>query len=146
MALRWELIAVALLMRMIVAAFGEANESKVVVDLHARPAAIRTVLLRYTPAGSKTTDVLKFIAMRLARSEDAPVKIDNTPATGTAAEGSMRRGTRTIHVYLGGYYKHLGAVFLSAPMIARRQVSAQWAFDEHDRLIDIFIDKRTTVY
>ena len=31
-------------------------------------------------------------------------------------------------------------------MIMRREVSAQWAFNEHDRLIDIFVDKRTGVY
>jgi hypothetical protein len=31
-------------------------------------------------------------------------------------------------------------------MIMRRQVNAQWAFDENDRLIDIFVDKRTGVY
>jgi hypothetical protein len=146
MVLRWELIAIALFMRLSLAAFGDANESRVVVDLHADPAEIRMVLLRYTPIGSEAEDVLKFVAKRLERSGDAPLKIDNGPATGPGAEGSQRRGVRTIRVYLGEYYQHLGAIFLSAPMIMRKQVSAQWAFDEHARLIDIFVDKRTAVY
>ena len=135
-----------LLVRMSVAAFGDASESAVVVDLHAHPVAIRAALLRYTPIGSKASEVLKFIATRLERPRDLPLKIDNGPATGRAAEGSNRRGVRTIRVYLGEYYQHPGAVFLSAPMIMRKQVSAQWAFDEHDRLINVFVDKRTRVY
>jgi hypothetical protein len=146
MILRWELIAIVLLMRANATVLGGANESKVILDLHAHPAEIRMILLRYTPIGSKAPDVLKFIAMRLERSGDPPLKIDNEPATGRAAEGSHERGVRTIHVYLGEYYRHPGAVFLSAPLIMRRQVSAQWAFDERDRLIDIFVDKRTGVY
>ena len=141
-----ELIAVVLLMRLSVSAFGGANQSKVIVDLHAPREAIRAALLHYTPIGSKASEVLKFIASRLDRSGNSPLKIDNEPATGRAAEGSNRRGVRTIRVYLGEYFQHPGAVFLSAPMIMRKQVSAQWALDEHDHLIDIFVDKGTGVY
>jgi hypothetical protein len=144
--LQRELIAIVLLTRISVTAFGGPSESKTIVDLHAHASEIRMVLLRHTPIGSKAADVLKFIAMRLERPGDAPLKIDDGPALGPAAEGSHRRGVRTIRVYLGEYYQHLGAVFLSAPMIMHREVSAQWAFDEHDRLIDIFVDKRTGVY
>lgn len=146
MVLRWELIATVLLMRVSATAFGDANESKVIPDLHAHGAEIRMILLRYTPIGSTVADVLKFIATRLKWYDDAPVKINNGPATGPAAKGSHRRGVKTVHVYLGEYYQHPGAVFLSAPLIMRRQLSVQWAFDEHDRLIDIFVDKRTAVY
>jgi hypothetical protein len=146
MVLRWELVAIALLMRTVVALFGGANESKIVVDLHAHPAEIRMVLLRYTPIGSQAGDVLKFVAKRLERFGDAPLKIENGPATGLKAEGSARRGVRTIRVYLGEYYQHLGAIFLSAPMIMRKQVRAQWTLDEHDHLVDILVDKRTAVY
>jgi hypothetical protein len=146
MILRRELVVIALLVRLIVVAFGEPNKTKVTLDLHAPAAEIRAVLLRHTPIESKAADVLKFIATRLERSGDAPLKIDNAPATGSAAEASHRRGLRRIRVYLGEYYQHPGAVFLSAPMIMRKRVSAQWAFGEHDRLIDIFVDKRTFVY
>ena len=146
MILRRELVVIALLVRLIVVAFGDSNESKVTLDLHAPAAQIRAVLLRYTPIGSKAADGLKFIATRLKRSDDAPLKIDNAPATSSAAEGSHRRGVRRIRVYLGEYYQHPGAVFLSAPMIMRKQVRAQWALDEHGRVIDIFVDKRTLVY
>ena len=146
MVLRRELIVIALLIRTSVAALGGANESKVTLDLHAPAAEIRTALLRYKPIRSKAADVLKFIATRLERSGDAPLKIETGPATAPAGEGSHRRGVRRIRVYLGEYYQNLGAIFLSAPMIMRKQVSAQWAFDEHGRLVDIFVDKRTAVY
>jgi hypothetical protein len=146
MILRRDLVVIALLVRLIVVVFGAPNETKVTLDLHAPAAEIRAVLLRYTPIGSKAADVLKFIATRLERFGDAPLKIDNAPATGSAAEASHRRSVRRIRVYLGEYYQHPGAVFLSAPMIMRKRVSAQWAFGEHDRLIDIFVDKRTLVY
>jgi hypothetical protein len=146
MVLQRELLAIALFMRMTIPAFGAANESKVVVDLHAHPAEIRAVLLHCTPIGSKAPDVLTFIAVQLESSGGVPPTIDNGPATGPAAEGSRRPGVRTVHVYLGQYYKNLGVVFLSSPMIMSREVSAQWAFDEHDHLIDIFIDKQTGVY
>jgi hypothetical protein len=146
MILRRELVITALLVPLIGLAFGDPSDSKVTLDLHVPAAEIRAVLLRYTPIGSKAADVLNFVAARLERSNDEPVKIDNSPATGLAAAGSHRRGMRRIRAYLGEYYQQPGAVFLSAPMIMRKRVRAQWAFGEHDRLIDIFVDKRTSVY
>jgi hypothetical protein len=146
MIFRRELFAIALFMRMIAAAFGGASESKVAVDLHAPRAEIRAVLLRYTPVGSKAPDVLKFIATQLELSGSPPAKIDNGPATGPAAEKSQRRGAKTIRVYLGQYFDHPAIIFLSAPIIMRKEVSVQWAFDEHDRLIEIFVDKHGGVY
>jgi hypothetical protein len=146
MVLRRELLAIALLMRVMASAFGGANESKVVVDLHAPRAEIRQALLRYTPIGSTVPEVLKFIGAHLVTSDNALPKVENGPATGPAAEGSRRRGAKTIRVYLGQYYDHPEVVFLTAPMIMRKEVSAQWAFDEHDRLIDVFVDKESRVY
>ena len=49
-------------------------------------------------------------------------------------------------VFLGQYYDHPEIIFLTAPMLMQKEVSAQWAFDEHDRLIEIFVDKATEVY
>lgn len=146
MVLGREFLAIALLLRVTAAAFGSANESKVVVDLHASRAEIREVLLRYTPIGSKLSDALKFVATRLERAGGTSPKVSNGPASGRAAEGSRRRGVKTIRVNLGQYYYHPGVLFLSAPMIMQREVSAQWAFDQQDRLIDIFVDKESAVY
>ena len=145
MDLRRKLLAIALLMR-VTAAFGGANEPKVVVDLHAHRAEVRQALLRYTPIGSKASQVLKFVAAQLVPSGSALPKIENGPATGPAADGSRRRGVKTIRVYLGQYYDHPEVVFLTAPMIMRKEVTAQWAFDERDRLVDVFVDKETGVY
>jgi len=146
MDLRRKLLAIVLLMRVMAAAFGGANESKVVVDLRAHRAEIRQALLRYTPIGSKVSEVLKFVAAQLVPSGSALPKIENGPATGPAADGSHRRGVKTMRVYLGQYYDHPEVVFLTVPLIMRKEVTAQWAFDERNRLVDVFVDKETGVY
>jgi hypothetical protein len=66
------------------------------------------------------------------------VEPDNIP--------SQPRVAKSIRVYLGQYYKHLGAVFLTAPMVVHEDVSACWLFDSHHRLIDIVVDKQAGVY
>ena len=53
---------------------------------------------------------------------------------------------KAIRVYLGHYYKHLGSIFLTAPMVVRERVIAQWWFDRHGRLIDIAVDQQASVY
>jgi hypothetical protein len=82
----------------------------------------------------------------LGHAGDAPITIQNEPATAPAAEESTKRGVKRIHVYLGQYYDHPEVVFLSAPLMVQKEVSAQWAFDQHDRLIQIFVDKKTGLY
>jgi len=47
---------------------------------------------------------------------------------------------------LGQYYKRVGTVFLTAPMVVHEDVNAQWLFDRNGRLIDIVVDKQTRVY
>jgi hypothetical protein len=64
----------------------------------------------------------------------------------SAKAPSSSRGTKTILVYLGQYYKRLGTVFLSAPMVVHEDVNVQWLFDRRGRLIDIVVDKQTRVY
>jgi hypothetical protein len=48
---------------------------------------------------------------------------------------------KTIRAYLGRYYKHLGAVFLTVAMVVCEQVTALWLFDRSGRLTDIVADK-----
>jgi hypothetical protein len=59
---------------------------------------------------------------------------------------SSLRAAKAIRVYLGQYYKRLGTVFLTAPMVVHEDVNAQWLFDRHDRLIDIVVEKQSRVY
>jgi hypothetical protein len=127
-------------------ALADKKEGPVVVDLRAHRAEIRAVLLRYTPIGSSSAKVLEFVSGQLGRAGDAPIAVENEPADGPAAEESGKRGVKRIHVYLGQYYDHQEVVFLSAPLMMQKEVSAQWAFDQHDRLIEIFVDKKTGVY
>ncbi|HEY2614151.1 MAG TPA: hypothetical protein VGI42_00435 [Chthoniobacterales bacterium] len=124
----------------------EKNDAPVIVDLRAHRGEIRTVLLRHTPLGSSETRVREFISKQLQRSGDTAVTSENQPADGTAAVGSRLRGVKRIKIYLGQYYDHPEVIFLSAPLVMQREVTAQWAFDQHDRLIEIFVDKTNGLY
>jgi hypothetical protein len=118
-----------------------AKQRRVIVDLYAPRAEIRGMLLKQTPIGSSIEYVVEFISKQLERSEDVSA-ITVRPVN----DASRPYAAKTIRVYLGKYYKHLGAFFLTAPMIVREEVTAQWWFDGHDRLIEIVVDKQAVVY
>ncbi len=139
-------LVVALFMAGIGSARSDTKESPVIVDLRAHRPEIRAVLLRHTPIGSSVTSVLEFVSKQLQRSGDVAVVVESQPATGPAAEESRQRGVKRIRLYLGQYYDHPEVVFLSAPLMMQKEVTAQWAFDQHDRLVDIFVDKKTGLY
>jgi hypothetical protein len=124
------------------AALADTSPPRVIVDLYAPRAAIRAELLQQTPPGSSIEYVISFISNRLQRSRSGVAKVSVEPSN----IPSQPRVAKTIHVYLGQYYKHLGAVFLTAPMVVHEAVSARWLFDRHGRLIDIVVDKQSGVY
>jgi hypothetical protein len=125
-----------------VAALADTNPPRVIVDIYAPRTAIRAELLQQTPPGSSIEYVVSFISNRLQRSRSGSAKISVEPAN----IPSQPRVAKTIQIYLGQYYKHLGAVFLTAPMVVHEDVSARWLFDRHHRLIDIVVDKQSGVY
>jgi hypothetical protein len=123
------------------AAVAGTKPQRVIVDIQASRAEIRQALLKQTPAGSSIRYVLGFISNQL----EIPGSVSEIKVL--PAKGALRsRAANTIHVYLGHYYKHLGAVFLTAPMVVHEDVNAQWLFDRNGRLIDIVVDKRAGVY
>lgn len=124
------------------AALADTNPQRVIIDIHAPRATIRAELLQQTPPGSTVEYVISFISKRLQRNRSGLAKISVEPANIPSQPGV----TETIHVYLGQYYKHLGAVFLTAPMVVHEDVSARWLFDRHRRLIDVVVDKQAAVY
>ena len=124
------------------AAAADTNPPRVIVDIYAPRVAIRAELLQQTPPGSSIEYVISFISNRLQRTRSGVAKISVEPAN----IPSQPRVASAIHVYLGQYYKHLGAVFLTAPMVVHEDVSARWLFDRDRRLIDIVVDKETGVY
>lgn len=124
------------------AAPAETKAPRVIIDLDAPRETIRAVLLQYTPTGSSIEYVIGFISKRLERTESGLARITVDPV----GIPSQPRVAKTIHVYLGQYYKHLGAVFLTAPMVVHEDVNAQWLFDRHDRLIDVVVQKQGRVY
>lgn len=142
----WLSLCVPLIVALLHPVVLEASDPQVIVDLHAHRAEIRAGLLRHTPINSSTSDVVRFISKQLQHIDSGPVTVVDEPASGPAAENAKQRGVKSIHVYLGQYYDHPEIVFLSAPVVSQKELSAQWAFDQHGRLIDIFVDRKTGIY
>jgi hypothetical protein len=122
-------------------AWAEPKQPRIIVDIHASRADIRNTLLTRTPAGSRIGRVINFISNQL---EVTGSIVDMT--TESAKTSPPSNGTKTIRVYLGQYYKRLGTLFLTAPMVVHEDVNAQWLFDRDDRLIDIVVEKQARVY
>jgi hypothetical protein len=134
-------LAILFLALLIVQVAPAESKRPIIVDIHAPRAAIREILLKHTPVGSSMADVTGFISKRLETSGSiSATKVEPAKAALPA------RATKAIRVALGQYYKRLGAVFLTAPMVVHEDVSALWLFDLNGRLIDIVVDKQARVY
>lgn len=127
--------------------FGAGQQAQsLTLDLHAPRAELRKELLRYTPTGSKLSDVSDFISGHLGGAEHStPQAIEPSPGADKDAV-AKQDVKKTIQVFLGRYYDQSGVIFLTAPLVMQKEVSVQWVFDEHDLLRDIVVDKRTSVY
>jgi hypothetical protein len=134
-------LSLALLL-VVQASLADRKQPQVIIHLHAPRAEIRAAFLQQTPSGSSIEYVVGFISKRLERSGSGRATISVQPA-GIPSQPLV---AKTIHVYLGQYYKHLGALFLTAPMVVHENVSAQWLFDRNGRLIDVVVDKQARVY
>jgi hypothetical protein len=128
------------------AIYAQENQVKAVVDLHAPPAQIRKALLHYTPPGSKLVDVSKFLSAKLARPEAGEIKIENTGKAAQTPSNKKLPGAKVIRVYLGQYFDQPGVIFLTAPLIMEKAVTAEWYFDQADGLVDIVVNKSGAVY
>jgi hypothetical protein len=136
----WVILSLALL-SIAQPASGETKQRKVIVDIHAPRADIGKMLLKHTPVGSSIGTVVDFISNQLeVTGSILDIRVQPVKAP------LPSRGTKAIRVYLGQYYKRVGTVFLTAPMVVHEDVNAQWMFDHHDRLIDIVVDKQARVY
>lgn len=133
-------LSLALLL-IVQSARADAKQERVIVDPRTPPVEIRQILLKHTPVGSTVDYVVRFISKQLMVPGNG-----STETVQPAADPSRPRAAKAIRVYLGHYYKHLGTIFLTAPMVVRERVSAQWWFDRHGRLIDIAVDKQAGVY
>ena len=128
----------ALVIGFLVAGIGLAisgtKDSSVIVDLRAHRGEIQAVLIQRTPLGSSVKSVLDFISKQLQQNGGASsVRVE------PVKDGSEPRATKSVRAYLGQYYDHPEVVFLSAPLLMQREVTAQWLFDSHDRLINVVV-------
>ncbi len=121
-----------------------AAAPELILDLRSPRTKIRKVLLEKTPPQTDAKEVAKFIAQHLPRSANAAVEMTDGPAP--AIGDATPRGSKFIRVYLGQYYDHPEVVFFSAPMMAQREVTAYWIFDDKGKLIDVVVDKHTGIY
>ena len=112
----YAILCLALLL--IAPAPAETKQPRVIVDVYAPRVRIRKILLKYTPVGSNITDAVRFISKQLV----LPASV-STIMVEPANDASRARVVKTIPVYLGHYYKHLGAVFLTAPMVVHEDVN-----------------------
>jgi hypothetical protein len=134
-------LAILLLVLLIVQLVPAESRRPVIVDVHAPRATLREILLKHTPVGSSIAYATGFISKRLETSGSiSAIRVEPAKAD------LPTRATKTIRVSLGQYYKRLGALFLTAPMVIHEHVSAQWLFDPNGRLIDIVVDKQARVY
>lgn len=136
----WVILSFALL-SIAQPASAETKQPGVIVDIHAPSIDIRKTLLKHTPVGSSIGNVVDFVSNQLEVTGsilDMRVQPAKAP--------SPSRGTDTIRVCLGQYYKRLGAVLLMAPMVVHEDVNARWLFDHQGRLVDIVVDKQARVY
>ncbi len=109
----------------------------VTVDLHAHGAVIRAELLQHTPLGASLDAVVQFIARQLENGHADSVHVEPDPT---------RPGRKRIRIFLGQYYDHPEVVFFAAPLVSRREATAEWKFDRHDRLREIVVEKKSALY
>jgi hypothetical protein len=80
---------------------------------------IRTEILKGTKLGSSPEDVLKFISKSFQPKKDTPApKLTNHPAVGPTAQGSDKKGVRSIRLILGHYLTSPALLLLEVPLPA----------------------------
>lgn len=115
----------------------------VLPDLHSHRADIRRALFHATPLGSSAKDVLRVIKKDLQKEDDPTPRLESHSVQ---TEAAANCGVKSIHLHLGDYLYNPAVIFLSAPMLLQEEVTVDWAFDKDDRLIEIFVDKKTVTY
>jgi len=120
-----------------------SQDSQVEIEPRDPRTQIRAQLLKYTPLGSSSKDVLAFIKNRLKPDNADKVAIENKPADGQSAESSDKRGTKRIKLVLGPYLTSPGLILLDIPLPLRNTLTVQWAFDKNDKLVEIFLDRES---
>jgi len=118
----------------------------VLPDLHSHRADIRRALLHATPLGSSAKDVLRIIKKDLQKEGYPTPRLESHSVQTDAAANSPKCGVKSIDLHLGDYLYNPAVIFLSAPMLLQKEVTVDWAFDKDDRLIEIFVDKKTVTY
>ena len=121
---------------------GAADNTPVEINPHDKRAEIRTELLKYTPLGSSSKDVMAFLTKRLLKKGDPEPAIENHGATGPSADPSKNKGVKSIKLDLADTIANPLLLTLSPPLPYHEALTAQWAFDGDDKLIGLFLDRK----
>jgi hypothetical protein len=136
------LIAFALLLQL--HSFAGASEGdRVRLSLYSSEDTLREQVLHHTPVGSPATEVLEFVNERLVHDGVIPppygqskgVEVPLPFHQSSPLQRYRQVGVHSIKVHLGTY-RTPDTLFLF-----RASVWIDWAFDESDRLLDVFVAK-----
>ena len=116
------------------------------IELSEHRAQIRTTLLRQTPLGLTPAEVQKFITTKLLSRDSPAPALEPHGAAGESAAQSAKKGVKSIRVDLGQYIDNPAVILFTAPLLNEKEVTVEWAFDAHDRLIEVFVDKKNVIY
>ena len=119
-----------------------ADNTPVEITPRDRRVEIRAKLLKYTPLGSSSKEVVAFIKTRLLKKGDPDPVIENHGATGPSAKDSSNKGVKSIKLNLADYIPNPFLLTLSPPMPFHESLTAQWAFDKNDKLVELFLDRK----
>ena len=139
------LLLLCILMHSLICLAGDSadqTDHSLQIDPLAKRAAIRTELLKYTPVGSSSEEVLAFLKSRFLKKGDPTPELENHGATGACAEAAADRGVKVIRLSLGDYIPNPLLLTLSPPVTFQEAIIAQWAFDRNNKLIDLFLDRK----
>jgi hypothetical protein len=151
-------LPILLLFAQMAAANADGQTNDAVVDVAEKRAEIRQHLLKYTPLGSSTGEVMTFIRARLPNVDESALVVSEHPAEGPSAETSGKRGVRVIKLDLSDPRMNPFLSNFSAPMPDESGMAIslfpfgipventpplfiQWAFDSQDHLLEIFLDR-----
>jgi hypothetical protein len=139
---RWGVLAAVVIC--LLQGAGVAGDHGLALDLRQPRSELRATLLKFTPLGTPAATVLSFLTKHFGGNGTGPIALIDRPAPLRGKRATL--GSKFIRVYLGQYYAHPELVFLTAPVIAQREVTAYWIFDQNARLIEVDVDKRTGIY
>jgi hypothetical protein len=82
----------------------------------------------------------------LLRPGESPPPVQLHPAINAAAKDTGGPASKSIRLRLGEYLADPAIVLFSMPLIKHKEVFAEWTFNSKGHLIDISVEKTSSIY